>query len=163
VEEKEIPGGGEMTERKLTDNEVIKALECCASSNTSIACKGCPFDESGVCCEQENAVLKVALVLINRQKTEIDILIRKHDSLLDEISEMDAEIERLNAVSEICGDCHKQYAEKIERAKSEAIKEFAERLKKKTYPFPCAIGVENAVTIRAINNLVKEMTEGKDE
>ena len=27
----------------------------------------------------------------------------------------------------------------------------ADALKKKYYPFPCAIGVENAVTIRAIN------------
>ena len=49
-----------------------------------------------------------------------------------------------------------------EKSKSEAIRAFAERLKKKTYPFPCAIGVENAVTIRAINELVEEMA-GIDE
>ena len=51
---------------------------------------------------------------------------------------------------------------KYKTAKSEAIKEFAELLKKKTYPFPCAIGVENAVTVRVINDLVKEMTEDKN-
>jgi hypothetical protein len=43
------------------------------------------------------------------------------------------------------------------------VREFAERLKKKTYPFPCAIGVENAVTIRAINDLLKELTERKED
>ena len=36
------------------------------------------------------------------------------------------------------------------------VKEFAEGLKKKTYPFPCAVGVENAVTVRAINDYVEE-------
>ena len=33
----------------------------------------------------------------------------------------------------------------------------ANELRKKTYPFPCAIGVENAVTIRDINDILKEM------
>jgi hypothetical protein len=46
--------------------------------------------------------------------------------------------------------------------KAEAIKEFAERLKGKTYPFPCAIGVEHAVTIRAIDDLAKEMVGDTD-
>ena len=36
--------------------------------------------------------------LINRQKTEIDILIRKKETLRDEIAEKDAEIERLEYV-----------------------------------------------------------------
>lgn len=41
------------------------------------------------------------------------------------------------------------YNPKAERA--EAIKEFAEKLKRKAYRFPCAIGTEYAVPIRAIN------------
>lgn len=47
--------------------------------------------------------------------------------------------------------------EQHKRAKFGAVREFAERLKEKTYPFPCATGVEYAVTIRAINDAVKEM------
>lgn len=47
--------------------------------------------------------------------------------------------------------------EQHKRAKFEAVREFAERLKEKTYPFACATGVEYAVTIRAINDAVKEM------
>ena len=49
--------------------------------------------------------------------------------------------------------------ETLQKMCAEAYKYFAEKLKSKTYPFPCAIGVENAVTIRAINDLVKELTE----
>lgn len=63
-----------MTERKFTDEEVIEALEC-----------RMPHDK--VCIE--------AYDLINRQKAEIDILVRKHDTLLDEIAEKDAEIKSL--------------------------------------------------------------------
>ena len=100
----------ELTERKYTDEEVIKALECCAKNSTYDECCECLYVE---CSTQKGCVgelMEDAINLINRQK---------------------AEIERLNAVSEICGDCHKKYAEKIERAKSEAMKEFAERLKEK--------------------------------
>lgn len=61
-------------------------------------------------------------------------------------------IERLNAVSEICGECHKKYVEKIETAKSEAIKKFAERLKGKRYG-----GTYPYVLINDIDNLLKEM------
>ena len=39
--------------------------------------------------------VKASLDLINRQKAEIDILIRKKEALRDEIVEQQAEIERL--------------------------------------------------------------------
>lgn len=73
------------------------------------------------------------------------------------LTRLDAEVERLYKTIETARQ------EAYFSGRADGIKEFAERLKKKTYPFPCAIGVENAVTIRAINDLVKEMTEGKDE
>lgn len=41
--------------------------------------------------------LKEGREIINRQKAEIDILIRKKDTLQDDIAEKDVEIERLNA------------------------------------------------------------------
>lgn len=44
----------------------------------------------------------------------------------------------------------------------DGIKEFAERLREKSYPFPCAIGVEYAVTIRTINDTLKE-TESENK
>ena len=140
-----------MTERKFTDEEVIS--EKLESLHKKILKS--KFAETVY--ESEIMALIVAVQTINRQKSEIDILVRKHDTLLDEIAEKNAEIERLNAVSEICGDCHKKYAEKIERAKAEAIKEFWNELK-----------CRNTLDYRIVStitgdNLVKEMTEDQND
>ena len=56
-----------MTDHKFTDDEIIKALECC-SSNNNANCKECPYDDKGCEFEQD------ALALINRQKAEIERL-----------------------------------------------------------------------------------------
>jgi hypothetical protein len=54
------------------------------------------------------------------------------------------------------------YKNGYKKGYEDAVKEFAERLKEKAYPFPCAIGVERAVAIRAINDTVEEMAgDGK--
>ncbi len=77
---------------------------------------------------------------------------------LEDYDRQDAEIERLNAVSEICGDCHKKYAEKIQTAKSEAIKEFWGKLQR----HDCTDVFGNrvyAVYVEDGDNIVKEMTE----
>ena len=52
-------------ENKLTDNEIIKALECC------------PLDDIGGCRKID------ALDLINRQKSEIERLTRENQSFAD--------------------------------------------------------------------------------
>ena len=80
----------------MTDAEIIKALECCVSHKGIEACKSsCPFHEQELCIEDGDALLKHSLDLINRQKAEIDILIRKKETLRDEIAEQQEEIERL--------------------------------------------------------------------
>lgn len=71
-------------------------------------------------------------------------------TIVNLINRQQAEIERLQKHNTVVA--HKHY--------NDGIKEFAKRLKEKTYPFPCAIGVENAVTIRAIDDLVKETVGG---
>ena len=94
-----------MTERKFTDEEVIKALECCYT-NDSNDCYHCPYvaeSTSEMFCDKK--LEKNALDLINRQKAEIDILVRKHDTLLDEIAGYQAEIESLKTLLK------KKYAE----------------------------------------------------
>ena len=76
----------------MTDSEIIKALECCGENKT--LCGECLYRKSPVeCCSSD--LLKDVIALINRQKSEIDILIRKKESLRDEIAEQQAEIERL--------------------------------------------------------------------
>ena len=53
----------------MTDNEIIKALECCKTGDD---CKGCPYyvNELYNCGEHFN---EDVLDLINRQKAEIDM------------------------------------------------------------------------------------------
>lgn len=57
-----------MTEHKFTDDEIIRALECCINPNGA-NCKECPYD---ICCTVvESIMLTDVLNLINRQKAEI--------------------------------------------------------------------------------------------
>lgn len=92
----------------MTDDDIIKALENCSDGTN----KG---------------IIKATLSLIKLQKTTIDILIREHDDLLDELAEKQAEIERLeedNRGFSICLDSAVKTALEI---KSEAMKEFANK------------------------------------
>ena len=58
-----------MTDRKFTDEEVIKALECCMRGNH---CGGyCPYDDFEECTSK---LTKDAIDLINRKKAEIERL-----------------------------------------------------------------------------------------
>ena len=67
----------------MTDNEIIKALECCANScdNGFAKCDECPrFAESEGCTLRS---MKDALDLINRQKAEIERL----EAVIKELAE----------------------------------------------------------------------------
>ena len=122
---------------KYTDEQIKKALECCTT--VGMSCKECPafvkVDKSN--CKK---VFKLALDLIKRQEAEIERL----KELLDNK----------------CKDCagctnHECDCANIEAyAKSEAIKEFAERL--------CDGRVENDPVVIAVKCLVKEM-EGESK
>lgn len=146
--------------KKMSDNEIMKCLEGITNAT---------FDEDQspvIYMKLESA--KSILDLINRQKEEIskkdieiDILIRKKEDLSDEVSDLRAEVERLTK-------CRKEEVEKlmlatdrvITEAKSEAYKEFAERLEDKS------IYLEDeeryfgyAVKSKDIDNILKELTE----
>lgn len=121
-----------MTDKKFTDDEIVKALEL--HSNKDVACLDkCPYAERHFC---GSSMARDALALINRQKAELEDL--------REIVFMDR-------------------SEAIKNLKAEAIKEFAQRLKKKMYPYN---GVDkkkyaiNAYAVeQAIECIAKEMTE----
>lgn len=87
-----------MTERKFTDEEVIKALECLAFTEGS--CVGCIYQSAPFPTCRE-LVARQTLDLINRQR---------------------AEIESLNEI------VFTDRTEAIKTLKAEAIKEFAERV-----------------------------------
>ena len=60
-------------ERKFTDDEIVKALECCCNNED---CIGCPCLDHG--CYYE---VQYSLDLINRQKAEIERLNKEVDRL----------------------------------------------------------------------------------
>jgi hypothetical protein len=144
-----------MTDHKFTDDELQRCIECCIKGKVWGDCKklNCPAIRKQGCHfylrtddDYENTIyieiLKDTLDLINRQKAEIDLYKRLNDELEDELAST---------------------YDKLENARAEAIKEFAERLvaiyeNDKTYDRPNAHTL--VVTVfRNIDTLVKEMTE----
>ena len=108
----------------MTDNEIIKALECCTKGED---CTHCPLIEELPYCGDD--IMVDALNLIKRQQAEIE--------------QLKFEIAKLSQV---------EVSYKLEaRIKSEAVKEFAVRLK-------CGVPQETGV-IRCsdVDNLVKEI------
>ena len=62
-----------MTDKKPTDSEIVKALECCASVDNGCS-TDCPLYGGDDSCF--STLLKPTLDLINRQKAEIERLLK---------------------------------------------------------------------------------------
>lgn len=117
----------------MTDNEIIKALECCTDySYESLLCRECPYFEYGFNRRCRDELSEDSLALISRQKAEIEAL------------------KLINST----------YVATTEEIREIAIKEFAERLKEKAITFYTIIG--RWISVKDIDNLVKEM-EGEHE
>ena len=132
-----------MTEHKYTDDEIIRALECCVTIG---GCDNCPFYNNASCGIN---LRRYARALINRQKAEVKRLEKQNaEMLISETAEFHIPME----IAFRARTAHPIFRE----IKAEAIKEFAERLKEK-------IRVMDRIIIYGedIDNLVKEMTEGK--
>lgn len=113
----------------MTDNEIIKALECCVKIENP--CKKCPLDGKCISDDDTNILHQYALDIINRLKAEIE---RLRDNLKCVLSE------------------RADY--------SEAIKEFAKRLKEQ---LKTELGnISYLIIAELIDNLVKELTEKND-
>ncbi len=119
----------------MTDNEIVKALECCGvdpNSGKYADCKNCPLDTLDDANCFYFVIQQHALDLINRQKAEIE-------SLREIISVIDETLKKCAAL-----------------ANAEAIKEFAERLKAEGFHHK---NFGDLVQFEDIDALVKEMTE----
>lgn len=121
-----------MTENKLTEAEIMKALECCAESHCK---KECAYFGESRC---NDLLILDTLSLINRKNAECkNCGIRTSESiekLQKQIAEKTAEIEVYKERFEML-DSNSQmaigYADALEeRARAEAIKEYKERVKK---------------------------------
>lgn len=125
----------------MTDKDIIKALECCKPKQNR-NCGNCPAYELGDFCAAE--LKENALDLINRQQAEIERLKIKNQSLRGTAN---------------------FYKFNYNEARTEAIKEFAERLKAKCHNYYPSIDSYcvsvKAIGFKDIDNLVKEMV-GED-
>lgn len=137
--------------KRLTDEQIINSVKCCAKQISN--CRQCLYgfnEDDKFDCEEALGIDTIDL--INRKDAEIERLKRI-------IDEKDKEILGLQKRIIFWREDLNYQPEKI---KSEAIKEFAERLKR------TSIGLEigddkklkmTVVSTVAIDNLVKEMTE----
>lgn len=117
----------------MTETEIIKALEVCVGIHND--CENCPLlEHSQATDECMTEVMSNALVLINRQRAEIERLVK----ILDDK----------------CDRC-------IEKERAEAIKGFAEGLKDHSRKMQSSDFSgefwDRAVLVSDIDNLVKEM------
>ena len=120
----------------MTDNEIIKYMQCVIGNEVS--CSECTYQKALPFPSCRRMCAKNALDLINRQKEEID---------------------RLNIELQSMRSAANSYKMHYETAASEAIKEFAERLKHFIIPQKADGYTREIVLKRDIDNLVKEMTE----
>ena len=127
-----------MTNKRYTDEEIIKALEYCNADRNE--CDKCVFQRE---CESNpfySAVAEHALDLINRQKSEI---------------------ERLKKEVSVARDAYISIQDRYEHTKTEAYKEFANKLEEKCGIFT-PLGVNwieevKAVRVSDIDKILKEM------
>lgn len=123
----------------MTDNEIIKALECCCVVGECANCPCYSVKES----DCKGIDWSDVYALINRQTEEIKTLTAMVEAAEDYLRPLPFK----NA-----------FDEHISKKKAEAIKEFAKRLKecKCSYDLPDYHSFD-AVEIEDIDNLVKEM------
>ena len=114
----------------MTDNEIIKALED--------EVKSAEYVDSYYCNGVDLTLIKSAIDLINRQKAEIEELKIENKSLRS------------------AANCYKLH---YNEARTEAYKEFAERLKEEAQMADCFDSYNMVVGTHFINNLLKEMID----
>lgn len=160
----------------MTDNEIKKALECCAKNK---GCDDCPLYAKESCFVVEE---KALLDILNRKDAEIERLKPFEKKVLEQVinnlkaSEMSRQpmlmitnnqlsenelMESMKKGSISVIPVGESSIRRIDEAgiKAEAIKEFAERLTEKADKY----GLKYWATVEDIDNLVKEMTNDLKE
>lgn len=121
----------------MTDNEIIRSLEGCMKQ-VSNCCQCIYSDNTDLEFDCEEALGRDIVSLINRQKAEIERLTKT-------ISDREYSCGELTSALQIANEL-------LKTEKSEAIKEFAEQLRKRFY----FINGHCVVDIPQIGNLVKK-------
>ena len=104
----------------MTDNEIIKALECCTNDDNEPNCEECTKRPHIYCiCE----LLEEAYGLIQRQRTEIEVLKKKADAYDSYPMKV-----LVGHNSEVYSKTWEDYIDFISDVAAEGVKEFADKI-----------------------------------
>ena len=138
-----------MTDKKLTDEEVVKALECCKDCSINLNF------EIVQKIEDKNKEILELIDIINSLKAEIE-------KLKEEVKDKErAYNDEFCLRKEWKNKCQELLQEK-QTTKAESYKEFAERLNEKAQIADCFDSYNMVVGTHFIDNLLKEMV-GKEK
>ena len=134
-------------ENRISDDEIISSLEVIATTRNCSECKirNCNWGD----CNCPQITANAALDLINRQKAEIE--------RLKECPKCIYEYDGNTAEYCIQGPCSN--FKTTEQVRTEAYKEFAERLKDEAQMADCFDSYNMVVGTHFIDNLLKEMID----
>ena len=126
-----------MTDKKLPDSEIVKALP--KMLNGGHGCKNCKYDDGkgdDRCGLKGCKIARYALDLINRLQAENESLEIALTNARDNLGDTRAELNKYETLYELSLENEKAYKtaidgwkQRLETTKAEAYKEFAERLK----------------------------------
>lgn len=148
----------------MTDEQIIKAYERCFTLGfDESTCYECPFYTATAKCTED--LRDSVLALINRQQTKIEALQTDNKQLQSDVINANQNWDHIKGLWErekekveiakqkvICA------CKMLKSAKSEAIREFAEKLKEKFGIADCIVTVDS----NDIDEVVKDMTERTD-
>ena len=125
----------------MTDEQVIKGLECCTGGSTSEGCHGCPYFKKGLWCIKH--LIRDVLANFKRQKSENERLSVENERFKHKISILQKLLDKAE--------------ERIANARADAVMEFSERV---LALFPCD-KKHTEISRATIEQIVREMTEGE--
>lgn len=147
----------------MTDNDIKTICEKIDSLHAKILNN--KFSE--IVTESEMLSLILAVKELNRQKTEIEAYKHYYNECLNDLKKAHAEIEKLEAMVDAAEEhfsplpFKNKFDEYIEKSKSEAIREFAERLLDEYDIWTEHDAPEYGYVDGLVNNLVEKMTGEK--
>ena len=156
-----------MTDKKLTDSQIKKALECCYDLDSSAICHQCPLYQTEEC--RDGYLGLQAYHLINRQKEEIKEWKRVVETWVEQHEKDKAEIDGLRAdLKRVCAErdariCTNNFI------KSEAVREFVDRLKEVSSEMimmcdnGTPISISYSISSKKLDSILKEMVGDKND
>ena len=153
-----------MTDKKLTNNEIIKVLECC-SKPVSENCKECPLHLTD--CLEVN-IEKLTLDLITCLQAENESLQAENKRLKNAYKQCawERDIFAEDIKQEIKKDCSYLMLD-IKNIKAEAYKECIEKVKEKASKteYVCSgvlVKTDYTITEKELDNIIKETETEKE-